>query len=243
MELFDHPPNILVVEDDRALRSLVCRSLKRQGFEAVGVGSGAEMRTVMEETSFDILILDIMLPGSNGLDITRWVRQHSSIPIIIASARDANTDRIVGLELGADDYLTKPFDMDELTARIRALLRRVAFGAGKEMAVGGGILRFEGWQIDRRRRIVTSPEDSQIILSGAEFDLLCALVEAAGRVVGREYLIERSRDRLPASDASDRSIDVLVSRLRRKLSAYEGGRDLIKTVRGVGYVFTGAVEK
>ncbi|WP_031548722.1 response regulator transcription factor [Parvularcula oceani] len=243
MMIFDAPPRILIVEDDGALRTLLCRSLRERGFEPTGVRSGAQMREALAGSAFDLIILDIMLPGTSGLDLTRWVRSRSEVPIIIVSARGNNTDRVVGLELGADDYVPKPVDVDELVARIRAVLRRVASkgsGVGEPL---GQVVRFDGWSADRRRREVHAPDGSQVILSGGEFDLLCVLLDAPGRVVGREYLLEQSRDRVAAGDASDRSVDVLISRLRRKLGAYEGGRSLIKTVRGAGYAFTAQVSR
>ncbi|MBB4659101.1 response regulator transcription factor [Parvularcula dongshanensis] len=239
----DAPPRILIVEDDGALRTLLSRSLRERGFEATGVRSGPQMREVMEENGFDLIILDIMLPGTNGLDLCRWIRSHSEVPIIIVSARGDNTDRIVGLELGADDYVPKPVDVGELVARIRAVLRRISFGGRGAGEPASRLTKFDGWSVDRRRREVHTPDGIQVILSGGEFDLLCVLLDAPGRVVGREYLLEQSRDRVASGDASDRSVDVLISRLRRKLGAYEGGRDLIKTVRGVGYTFTAGVTR
>ncbi|MXP26041.1 response regulator [Altererythrobacter indicus] len=229
---------ILIVEDDGPLRLLIARTLRDHGFEVVGVATSAEMRPIIEAEDVQLVVLDIMLPGTNGLDICRWLRARSSIPIIIISARAQETDRIVGLELGADDYLSKPFGPDELVARVRAVLRRV----NGEVATGPRTsrIRFEGWTIDRDRRELLAPNDIQVPLSGAEYDMLLTLAEAAQRVVSRDFLLEQSRERF--SSASDRSVDVLVSRLRAKLGAYDG-QAIIKTVRGAGYMFTPAIER
>jgi two-component system, OmpR family, response regulator len=230
---------ILIVEDDGPLRLLIGRTLRDYGFETVGVGSGAEMQPLLEGGGFDLLVLDIMLPGTNGLDICRRVRATSAMPIIIISARGQQTDRIVGLELGADDYLSKPFGPDELVARVRAVLRRTS-GAVQTPTDKRRRITFDGWTVMEDRRELFAPSGEEVPLSGAEYDLLLTLVGSAQRVVGREYLLEQSRKRM--SGASDRSIDVLVSRLRSKLGEH-GGEALIKTVRGAGYMFTPRVER
>ena len=180
-----------------------------------------------------------MLPGTSGIDLCRQVRQKSSVPIIFISAKGSEVDRVVGLELGADDYLAKPFGTRELVARIRAVLRR----GGLENTPGereAGILGFDGWTANLPRRELMSPSGAQVELTGAEFDLLVAFLDNAQRVVARERLIELSRARI--GDSSDRSIDVLVSRLRRKLSG-AGGAAPIVTVRGVGYMLNVPVER
>jgi len=230
---------ILIVEDDGPLRLLIGRTLRDYGFETVGVGSAAEMQPLLDDGAFDLLVLDIMLPGTNGLDICRRVRATSAIPIIIVSARGQQTDRIVGLELGADDYLSKPFGPDELVARVRAVLRR-ANGTVTQPLDTRRQIAFEGWTIVEDRRELHGPDGREVPLSGAEYDLLITLVGSAQRVVSRDYLLEQSRKRM--SGASDRSIDVLVSRLRSKLGDH-GGEALIKTVRGAGYMFTPRIER
>ncbi|WP_347301994.1 response regulator transcription factor [Croceibacterium sp. TMG7-5b_MA50] len=230
---------ILIVEDDGPLRLLIGRTLRDYGFETVGVGSGAEMQPLLDGGGFDLLVLDIMLPGTNGLDICRRVRANSAMPIIIISARGQQTDRIVGLELGADDYLSKPFGPDELVARVRAVLRRTS-GAVQAPADKRRRITFDGWTVVEERRELFAPAGQEVPLSGAEYDLLLTLIGSAQRVVGREYLLEQSRKRM--SGASDRSIDVLVSRLRSKLGEH-GGEALIKTVRGAGYMFTPRIER
>ncbi|MBW4329753.1 response regulator transcription factor [Stakelama sp. CBK3Z-3] len=230
---------ILIVEDDSPLRLLIARTLRDHGFEAVGVGTAAEMQALYEEGAFQLVVLDIMLPGTNGLDICRWLRARSSVPIIIVSARGQETDRIVGLELGADDYLSKPFGPDELVARVRAVLRR----ANNQMmpAQPARSLHFADWRIDLDRREVFAADGAMVPLSGAEYDLLLTLTNTAQRVVSRDFLLEQSRERF--SGSSDRSVDVLVSRLRSKLGAHGAGEELIRTVRGAGYMFVPAVER
>ncbi len=230
-------PRILVVEDDPSMRTLVLRVLKESGYDATSARDGREMHATLAETSFDLILLDVMLPGKSGLDLCREIRQTSQVPIIMVSARGDEIDRVVGLEIGADDYVAKPFGAKELLARIRALLRRVAGGQGTAAAgrVPQDVMAFAGWRLDRRRRELSDPHGVAVELSGAEHDLLVSFLENPQRVIGRERLLELSRTRL--AESSDRSIDVLVSRLRRKL----GQDDLIRTVRGVGYLFSADV--
>jgi len=232
-------PNVLIVEDDPALRALVMRALQQNGFQVRTAGSAPEMWNAMAETPVDIIILDVMLPGTNGIDLCRQIRQQSDVPIIFASAKGTEVDRVVGLELGADDYLTKPFDTRELIARIRAILRR---GRMDRMHDGPARreARFDGWTVNFPRREVTSPSGGVIDLTGAEFDLLSTFIDNPQRVIARERLIELSRARL--GDSSDRSVDVLISRLRRKIS-HDGDKAPIVTVRGIGYMFSADIER
>jgi len=197
------------------------------------------MWTAFESGPVDLVLLDIMLPGTNGIDLCREIRGRSFVPIIFISAKGDETDRVVGLELGADDYLTKPIGTRELIARIRAVLRRGQLERRSDGAQSEKT-KFAGFEIDLRSRTVTSPTGASIDLTGAEFDLLTSFVGSPQRVLGRERLIELSRVRL--GDSSDRSIDVLVSRLRRKLSG-AGGPAPIITVRGVGYMLTAEVTR
>ncbi|MDF0545812.1 response regulator transcription factor [Sphingobium sp. H39-3-25] len=232
-------PNVLIVEDDPALRTLVMRSLQQNGFVGRPAGSAPEMWNVLNDMPIDVVILDVMLPGTQGLDLCRQIRQQSDVPIIFVSAKGTEVDRVIGLELGADDYLAKPFDTRELIARIRAILRRGRMdrqheGAGRREA------RFDGWTVDFPRREVRSPSGAAVDLTGAEFDLLTTLIDNPQRVIARERLIEMSRTRL--GDSSDRSVDVLISRLRRKISQ-TGGTAPIVTVRGIGYMFSAEVER
>ncbi len=232
-------PSILLVEDDPALRALIVRALKENGFSVQSAAAAPEMWAAVEAGPIDLVLLDIMLPGTNGYDLCRALRQRSDAPIIFISAKGSETDRVVGLELGADDYLAKPFGTRELVARVRAVLRRPPLAEGQRKDAGG-TLRFDGWTMSLPRRELKSPTGAIVELTGAEFDLLVALCDNAGRVIARERLIELSRARL--GDSSDRSVDVLVSRLRRKLSS--SGKDApILTVRGVGYMLNVPVER
>lgn len=232
---------VLVVEDDPALRTLLMRLLREEGFQPLSASHGAEMARVLETNTVDLILLDVMLPGSNGFDLCRLVRRESDVPIVMLSARHDETDRLIGLELGADDYIGKPFSKKELIARIRAILRRTQAGSQSSQPRGHQRMTFSGWSLDPGRRELLSPDGAFVDLSGAEFDLLLAFVSSPQRVIGRERLLEMSRARL--SDASDRSIDVLVSRLRRKLAIVGQSEPLLRTVRGVGYIFTAAVER
>jgi DNA-binding response OmpR family regulator len=197
------------------------------------------MWRAFEQGPVDLVLLDIMLPGTSGIDLCRELRRTSDVPIIFISAKGSETDRVVGLELGADDYLAKPFGTRELVARIRAVLRRHSVERGPADREKGE-LSFEGWTVNLPRRELLSPTGAAVELTGAEFDLLVALCDNAQRVIARERLIELSRTRL--GDSSDRSVDVLISRLRRKLSS-AGKPAPIITVRGVGYMLNVAVER
>ena len=238
------PATILLVEDDGALRTLTARALRQSGFTVLTAATGAEMWVTLNESPVNLVVLDIMLPGTSGFDLFRKLRRESDIPIIFISARGSEEDRVLGLELGADDYLAKPFSTRELAARVSAVLRR---GAGQEAVAEGGAemrsqdaITFDGWHLSLARRELRSPDGVIVDLTGAEFDLLSTFVGYPQRVLGRERLMELSRSRI--GDSSDRSIDVFVSRLRRKLQA-EGGDSPIVTVRGVGYMFRADVTR
>ncbi len=232
-------PSIIVVEDDPALRTLTARALQENGYHVRTCSAAPEMWLALEQGPVDLILLDIMLPGSSGIDLCRQIRQSSAVPIIFVSAKGSEVDRVIGLELGADDYLPKPFGTRELIARVRAVLRRGELNAQAAQREEG-IYSFEGWTANVPRRELTSPTGAQVDLTGAEFDLLVVLLDHAQRVIARERLIELSRTRL--GDSSDRSIDVLISRLRRKLST-AGGTPPIVTVRGVGYMLNVPVER
>jgi two-component system, OmpR family, response regulator len=232
-------PRILLVEDDPALRTLMVRSLKENGFGVQAAASPPEMWDRLEGGPVDLILLDVMLPGTSGYDLCRALRQRTDTPIIFVSAKGSETDRVVGLELGADDYIAKPFGTRELVARVRAVLRRPPLAAD-DSARGAGAISFAGWTLSLPRRELLSPSGALVILTGAEFDLLVALCDHGQRVIARERLIELSRARM--ADSSDRSIDVLISRLRRKLS-HDGAEAPIATVRGVGYMLTVPVER
>ena len=225
-------PVILLVEDDPALRTLTTRALQENGYVVRPAGGAPEMWGGLEAGPVDLILLDIMLPGTSGIELCRQIRQKSDVPIIFISAKGSETDRVIGLELGADDYLAKPFGTRELIARVRAVLRRGAVEAmpGKREA---GELSFDAWTVSVPRRELMSETGAVIDLTGAEFDLLVSLLDHPQRVIARDRLVELSRTRLP--DSSDRSVDVLISRLRRKLSSVGKPAPII-TVRGVGYM-------
>lgn len=230
---------IVLVEDDPALRVLIARALRESGYEVRPCNGAPEMWAALERRDVDLVLLDIMLPGTSGIDLCRRIRQQSEVPIIFISARGSEVDRIVGLELGADDYLAKPFSTRELIARVRAVLRRWE-GGGNGSTASDGLYRFDGWVADSRRRELRSPSDAVVDLTAAEFDLLVVLLDHGQRVIARERLIELSRTRL--GDVSDRSIDVMISRLRRKLSTGDKPAPIL-TVRGIGYMLNAPVER
>jgi two-component system OmpR family response regulator len=232
-------PTILLVEDDPPLRTLAARALQENGYAVRPAGSAPEMWLAFEAGPVDLVLLDVMLPGTSGIDLCRAIRRDSDVPIIFVSAKGSETDRVIGLELGADDYLAKPFGTRELVARVRAVLRRKS-GDREPAKREQGVLSFDGWTVQLPRRELLSPTGAVVDLTGAEFDLLVALCDHAQRVIARERLIELSRTRL--GDSSDRSVDVLVSRLRRKLSN-AGKSAPIVTVRGVGYMLNVPVER
>lgn len=240
MDLDPSPQRVLVVEDDAGMRTLLLRVLKENGFHAVAVPDGRGMWDALKTAPFDVILLDVGLPGVSGLDLCRELRRTSAVRVIMVSARGEEMDRVLGLELGADDYIAKPFGTKELLARIRAVLRRGAVAEPSVSAQARDTLRFDGWLLDLRRRELTDPAGTAVELSGAEHDLLLSFLENTQRVIGRDRLLELSRARL--GDVTDRSVDVLVSRLRRKLGL-TGADGLIRTVRGVGYMFTAAVER
>jgi DNA-binding response OmpR family regulator len=228
---------ILVVEDDPQLRLLIARALKEHGYLVLTASTGAEMNVLLETGRADLVVLDIMLPGTSGIELLRRLRARSNLPVIFASARGDETDRVIGLELGADDYLAKPFGTRELIARIAAVLRRHGDGAFQPDNRRDEAL-FCGWRLSFSRRELRSPSGALVDLTTAEFDLLSVFLQEPQRAISRDRLIELSRSRI--GEASDRSVDVLVSRLRRKLS-HDGEEVPIITVRGVGYMFSATV--
>jgi two-component system OmpR family response regulator len=231
-------PHILVVEDDREIRTLVARYLGDNDYHVTTAPDGKDLDRQMAGGAPDLIILDINLPGEDGLGICRRLRSHSDVPIIILTAKGEDIDRIIGLEMGADDYVTKPFNPRELLARIRAVLRR---RLDQPAAPDAKVRIFAGWRLDLAARHLTSPEGVRTPVTGAEFDLLQALCEQPGRVLSRERLLEITQGR--AIEAYERSIDVLISRLRRKIEVNPRDPDFIKTIRSGGYLFTPTVER
>lgn len=236
------PPeaHILVVDDDGQIRTLIAKFLRQNGYRVSPARDGREMRDAMAFGSVDLLILDIMLPGTSGFDLCREIRSRSTVPIIMLTAKGAEIERIVGLELGADDYVTKPFNPRELLARIRAVLRRASTSGETVRPSDTRRYVFADWALDTLRRELISPAGVVIDLSAGEYDLLLAFVEHPNRVLTRDQLLDIARSRTPGT--FDRSIDVQVSRVRRKLSS-DDADSLIKTVRGAGYLFTPTVKR
>jgi len=230
----DDAPHLLLVDDDRRIRDLLSRFLASEGYRVTTAKCAADARAKLHGLHFDLLILDVMMPGESGFDLARAIRTESAVPIIMLTARHEPSNRIVGLEMGADDYLPKPFNPRELLARIRSVLRRHAVSFGT--APAAATLSFLGWTMDCRRRELRNPEGALVVMTSAEFDLLQALCERAGRVLSREALLDLTHGR--SAGAFERSIDVLVSRIRRKIEPDPHEATLIKTVRSGGYLFT-----
>lgn len=233
-------PLVLVVDDDREIRDLVSTFLQSHGFRVAGAANGREMDARLAEARADLIVLDLMLPGEDGLAICRRLAAAAGPPVIMLSALGEETDRIVGLELGADDYLPKPCSPRELLARIRAVLRRHGEAPKGTGGSGTNCYRFDGWSLDPVSRRLLSPGGEEVLLSGGEFHLLRAFAERPHHVLTRDQLLDMARG-LDA-EVYDRSIDVQVSRLRRKLG--DGtGRELIRTVRNEGYMFSARVAR
>ncbi|MBC7430740.1 MAG: response regulator [Rubritepida sp.] len=236
----DTNPHILVVDDDREIRDLLSRFLEKQGMRVSAARDAREARRLWPLGRYHIVVLDLMMPGESGLDFARWLRTQSNVPILMLTAMSEETDRIVGLELGADDYVQKPFNPRELLARIRAILRR-ANGEGQAIEADARPIQFAGWTLEPSRRRLLNPEGAEVLLTGGEYELLAALVERPNRVLTRDMLMDLLRGR--QAGPFDRAIDVAVSRLRRKLEDDGRHPNLIKTVRGGGYVLSTAVER
>lgn len=234
------PDHVLVVDDDAEIRKLLGEYLQRNGFRVSLATDGKEMRRVLEHARPDIVVLDVMLPGASGLTLCRDLRTTSSLPVIMLTARGEEVDRIVGLEMGADDYLAKPFSPRELLARLKSILRR-ARGFGPGLRPEAQRLRFAGWTLDRASRQLIAPDAVVVPLSGAEYKLLCVFVEHPNRVLDRNQLMDLTVGR--EGTPSDRSIDVQVSRLRVRLRDDAREPRIIKTVRSEGYVLAATIER
>ncbi|HWE98498.1 MAG TPA: response regulator [Caulobacteraceae bacterium] len=234
------PGHILVVDDDPGIRDVVSEFLSRHGFSVDTAADSREMDRAAARRRPDLVVLDLMLPGEDGLSVCRRLARPDGPAVIMLSAMGEETDRIIGLELGADDYLPKPCNPRELLARIRAVLRRRREPRGAEESLGAAC-EFAGWRLDLVRHELRSPSAVVVNLSSGEFSLLRAFVEHPQRVLTRDQLLEYARG--PQSDAFDRAIDVQISRLRRKLEDGGGAVELIRTVRSEGYIFTPKVSR
>ncbi len=233
-------PHILLIDDDREIRDLLARFLEKHGLRVTPARDGRDARRAWPAGHYQLVILDLMLPGETGLDLARWLRSISDVPIVMLTAMGEETDRIIGLELGADDYLPKPFNPRELLARIRAVLRRTNERSRRAPDVPAAY-RFANWTLEPARRRLLDPDRVEVPLTGGEYDLLAAMVERANQVLTRDMLLDLLRGR--QAGPFDRAIDVAVSRLRRKLGRNGQDTQLIKTVRGGGYVLAASVER
>ena len=233
-------PHILIVDDHREMRELVARVLSREGFRVSAAADGRAMRKVLGDSRIDLILLDLMLPGEDGLSLCRGIRAESSVPIIMLTAKGEEVDRVIGLEMGADDYLPKPFGSRELIARIRAVLRRSQM---ERFGIERGALpkryRFDRWVLDTERRELLREDGVTVPLSTGEYELLLVMIERPQRVLSRDQLLDLARGR--AAAAFDRSIDTQVSRLRKKLERDPADPRVIKTIWGGGYMFTPTV--
>ena len=232
-------PHILVVDDHSEIRDLLKRFLEQHGMRVSCARDGKEMKRLLDEREFDLLVLDLMMPGEDGLTLCRELRVKSRLPIIMLTAIKKETDRIIGLEMGADDYLAKPFNPRELLARIKAVMRRTQAEIQPVPETLTRDLRFDRWLLDINRRELVDEEGVGMSLSTAEFDLLKVFLERPQRVLSRDQLLDLARGR--EAVAFDRAIDTLVSRLRRKLERDPKNPELIKTIWGGGYLFAADV--
>jgi DNA-binding response OmpR family regulator len=234
------PPNVLVVDDDPALRDVISEYLRQNDFRLSEAGGGREMFAALRSQVVDLVILDLRLRGEDGMHLLQQLRSESQLPVIVVTGRTDEADRVMALELGADDYLTKPFSPRELLARVRTVLRRTRSGQEAHGAPVCRAYRFPGWELNLRKRQLVQGDGRVVALSNGEFNLLAALLAAANRVLTRDQLIEMSRRY--DNEVYDRAIDVQVLRLRRKIEPDPAQPRLILTERGAGYRFAAPVE-
>ncbi len=230
--------HVLVVDDDPRIRQMLTRYFEEEGYAVSTASNGSEMQACLQRENFDIILLDWVLPGGkDGLDLAREIRGQSDVPIMMLTGRDEVIDRIVGIEVGADDYIAKPFHLREVHARLKAILRRRQPLTKNLEGSQSDVIRFEGWQLDIDRRQLLSADKTEIDLTTGEFDILVVFARHAGRVLTREFLMGQTRGR--NLEVYDRTIDAQIARLRKKIETDPTHPQLIKSIRGVGYVFTG----
>ena len=229
--------HVLVVDDDDVTRAKLSGYLEAAGHQVSECVDGEQMRKILSLEKVDVILLDINLPGEDGLDLTRFIRGQFDVGIILVTGRSDEVDRVVGLEIGADDYVTKPFNPRELVARVKSLLRRT----GVRQLEESSIVEFDQWRFDTRTRKLVSADGKRVHLTGAEFELLLALVSKPGIVLARERLLGQVTQR--SWDRSDRTVDVLVRRLRQKLESNAKEPELIVTAHGEGYLFAAEVTR
>ena len=231
------PTHIAVVDDETEITVLLGRYLVSHGFRVSELHAGAALLRLMATDPPQLVLLDLGLPGEDGFSIARQLRERWQCGLVIVTGRGDAVDKVVGLEIGADDYVTKPFDLRELLARIKAVLRRTATNAAASTA--RPVHRFSGWQLDTAARRLVDPHGKEVALTTGEFGLLATLVENAGRVLSRDFLLEQTRGR--EAGPFDRTIDVQIGRLRKKLEADVDDPQIIKSVRGAGYILVAPV--
>jgi two-component system OmpR family response regulator len=235
MSLNPSSPSVLLVDDDHRIRTMLGQFLVERGLTVFEASDGKRMFAVLKTSRVDVIVLDVMMPGEDGFSLCRRLRTDCTVPVILLTAINAAVDRVAGLELGADDYVTKPFDPRELLARVRAVLRRVGGTTGPAQRERG-VYVFLGWTLDPRSRTLRTKDNVLVDLTSGEFDLLLAFVEYPQQILHRDRLLDLARGR--ANQAFDRSIDVQISRLRRKIELDPAEPQLIRTVRSEGYLFT-----
>ena len=233
--------HILIVDDDREISALLAEYLEKNGYKSSTADDGKAMWKAFDESRIDLIVLDLNLPGDDGLTLCRNLRARSSIPVVMLTARGEPVDRILGLEMGADDYLPKPFEPRELLARIRSVLRRTQALPPSMQATEAQQVHFAGWTMDYTARHLVNPEGTVVALSGAEFRLLKIFLDHANRVLSRDHLLNLTQGR--DADPFDRSIDLQISRLRQKLGDDARSPQIIKTVRNEGYVLATQVAR
>jgi len=240
----ERPLHILVVDDDPRIRQMLTRYFEQEGYRVSAAADGAAMRAQLKAKPVDVILLDVVMPGEDGLTIAREIRASSDVGIIMLTGRDEVLDRVVGLEVGADDYIAKPFHLREVLARVKSVVRRRKAApdrAAPSEKSGEDVIRFDGWLLDTARRRLVSPGGEDVALTSGEFDLLAALAKHPGRVFSRETLMERTRGH--RLNAFDRTIDAQIARLRKKIERDPKSPTIVKSVRAVGYVFTAKVER
>ncbi len=235
------PTNILLVDDEASLREPLAEYLTGQGFSVSAAENASAARTILRDTPPDLVLLDIMMPGEDGLSLCRFITENLKLPVILLTARGEATDRIVGLEIGADDYVVKPFEPRELVARIRSVLRRGAQSSASSTMGDDLAYEFEGWRLDPLKHRLTDPEGALVPISAAEYRLLTAFVDHPRQVLNRDRLLDIVQGR--EAHAFDRAVDNQVSRLRGKIEADRSDPQLIQTVRGGGYRFAADVKR
>ncbi|MFT3792029.1 MAG: response regulator transcription factor [Rudaea sp.] len=233
-------PHLLVVDDETEIADSIARYFGHYGFRVSTAADGAAMREIMRSEAVDAVLLDLGLPREDGFELTRWLREHWRGAILIVTGRGESVDRVVGLELGADDYVTKPFDLRELLARVRSVLRRTSATPAAPPARRAGFA-FSGFLLDPDRRHLADADGAEVALTTGEFDLLCVLVRHPGRVLSRDAIMSEMHGR--ESGPFDRAIDVQIGRLRRKIEADPARPQLIKSVRNAGYLFAARVDR